>query len=127
MRYNIRMAIIVMLGWWYGRGWLWVLRSIGTNLSRISQIFAVKVLLKTWFAPWKQIYTPSNFRNFFQIAIDNSISRLIGGIVRTAMLLCALVLAILAVVFGVILAILWPLLPVSIVLLPVLALGGDSL
>lgn len=121
------MAILVMLGWWYGRGWLWVLKSIPANLSRISQIFAVNVLLKTWWAPWKQIYTPSNFRNFFQIAIDNSISRLIGGIVRTLMLFCAFVLAIFAILFGVVAALLWPLLPMSIVLLPVLAVGGDSL
>jgi hypothetical protein len=126
MRYNIHMAILIMLGWWYGRGWLWVIHSIGTNLQRLGRIFAVNVLLKTWFSPWKQIYSPSTFRTFFISLIDNAVSRVIGSFVRGTMLFCAGILAVLVVLFGLMAALLWPLLPLAVIVLPILALTGTG-
>lgn len=121
------MAIVILLGWWYGQGWLWVIRSIGTNLSRISRIFAVSVLLRTWFAPWKQIYSPSSFRYFFRNLVDNTVSRVIGGFVRGTMLLCALLLAVCVGVIGLIAVVLWPMLPLMVIVLPLLSVNGVTL
>lgn len=121
------MAILLMLGWWYGQGWLWVLKGISNRLDDISRIFAVNILLKTWFSPWKQIYSPSTFLTFFRSLVDNAVSRVIGGIVRTSVLLCAGVLAVLTITVGLLLAIIWPLLPAAIVILPVLTVTGVTL
>jgi hypothetical protein len=118
------MAIVVMLGWWYSQGWLWVIQQIGKHLSAISHIFAVRVLLRTWLSPWKQIYSPTTFRNFFQSMIDNAVSRFIGTLVRTTMLFCAFVLAAVVVALGAAFLVIWPFIPLGIIILPILTLKG---
>lgn len=118
------MALFSMLGWWYSRGWAWSIDRIGQEIQRIGRIFAVGILLKTWFAPWKQITTVSTFQNFFQSMIDNLISRLIGFFIRTFMLIVASLWASFILVSGMILVLLWPLIPFAIIILPILYLRG---
>lgn len=122
--YNTLMAIIVMLSWWYSQGWLWVINITINRLKTVSRVFAVKVLLKTWFSPWKQIYQQANFRNFLRIAVDNGVSRFIGGIIRTVILLWALILSLVIILVGIISLIIWPMLPLMTFILPVIALKG---
>lgn len=117
------MAITYMLGWWYGQGWSWLLKIIQDNLKTVGETFSVPILLKTWFSPWKQIQTQSSFRNFFQAAIDNLVSRLIGAVVRTFMLLAALFLTFGLVAGGFVLMIVWPVFPLLIFLLPIASLA----
>jgi hypothetical protein len=121
------MAIVVMLGWWYGQGWLWAIQGIGRRLGHIGSVFAVRVLIRTWFSPWKQITSPSSFRNFFQAAVDNTISRVIGGFVRTIMLVIALLWAIFVIASGFVFIIVWPFLPFSVFILPLLMASGVTL
>ena len=121
------MFIVELLGWWYGRGWLWSLQQINTRLQRIGRVFAVRMLLKTLFSPWKQITSPSSFHNFFQAAADNAVSRIIGFIVRSTMLFIALLWSIITIVSGVVFVLIWPLIPLSVILLPALALSGVTL
>lgn len=118
------MAILLMLGWWYGRGWLWILNVTQQRLQTIGRIFAVTVLLRTWFSPWKQIYREATFRNFLSIAVDNAVSRAIGSVVRGTILLWALVLSTGVVIIGIGSFIIWPFLPLMIVILPLLTFAG---
>lgn len=112
------MAIMYLLTWWYGRGWAWLLRGTEARLNAVNQTFSVGILLRTLFAPWKQIQTPGTFRNFFQSMLDNFISRAVGATVRVGMLLMAGV-STLGLVIGCLAAILlWPLLPLLIIGLP---------
>jgi hypothetical protein len=113
------MAIAYMLGWWYGQGWSWLLKIIRKNLGVVSETFSVLILLKTWFSPWKQIQTVSTFRNFFQAAIDNLVSRFIGAVIRTFMLLAAFVLTFVLIAGGLALLIIWPVFPALIFILPI--------
>lgn len=116
-----------MLGWWYSRGWAWLIKDTREHLSIIGSIFAVKVLLKTWFSPWKQISTPQTFRNFFQAAIDNLVSRLVGAIVRTAMLFTALLCTVGVLLFGFLRVLVWAFIPPSVLILPLMSiLGGGN-
>lgn len=117
--------MFILLTWWYGQGWLWALEQVKLQLQGIGKIFAVKVLIQTWFAPWKQITSQANFSNFFQAMIDNLVSRFIGGFVRTIMLFVALLWALVTLIFGTIFIVIWPLLPLSIVILPILAFAGS--
>ena len=116
------MAIAYMLGWWYGQGWGWLLKNVETGLKRVEETFSVPILLKTWFSPWKQIQTPASLHHFFQSLIDNSISRIIGAIIRTFVLLAALILLLVIVLGGLAMLILWPFFPLLIFILPVMAL-----
>lgn len=118
------MAILYMLGWWYSRGWGWMLNSFAARLRNVEQTFSVPILLKTWFSPWKQIQTVSTFSNFFQSLVDNSISRLIGALLRTAMLLTALILSLLIIGASLLALIVWPILPFSVFILLVMAVLG---
>lgn len=116
-----------MLGWWYSRGWLWNLQLTKNRLHAIAHTFAVSILLKTWFAPWKQIYSPSTFQTFFRDAIDNAVSRCIGAVVRGTILFWAGVLSLLVLLVGLVSLVVWPLLPLCIFILPILALAGVTL
>lgn len=121
------MAIAYLLGWWYGRGWFWLLACIKDQFVAINENFSVSILIRTWFAPWKQIQSPASFQNFLQSAIDNLISRFIGATVRTGMLLTAFVLHSLLSVGGVVALIAWPLLPLLVIALPTAWLGRVEL
>lgn len=126
MGYNDCMAIILMLGWWYGHGWVWILRKMHDRLQAIGQIFAVRVLLRTLFSPWKQIYSPTTFSNFLRNAVDNAVSRGIGTVVRGTILFWAFILSLVVLLIGALSLLIWPLLPLLTILLPVLAIKGVS-
>lgn len=121
------MFVVVLLSWWYSQGWLWALQRIGVRLRHIGDVFAVKVLIRTWFSPWKQITSPSSFQNFFQAAADNAVSRIIGALVRSTMLFLALLWALFTIITGVIYVIIWPMIPLSLIIFPILAISGVAL
>ncbi|HEX5797166.1 MAG TPA: hypothetical protein VFX86_02125 [Candidatus Saccharimonadales bacterium] len=112
-----------MLGWWYSQGWVWVLKVIADNLKAVEENFSVPILLRTWFSPWKQIQTPPSFHQFFQAAIDNFVSRFIGAVIRTFVLLTALVLAFCILFLGLVGILLWPLIPFLVPALPIIAVA----
>lgn len=119
------MALLVMLGWWYTQGWLWIIDITRHRLQAISRTFAVGVLVQTWFAPWKQIQTRSNsFQNFFPNLIDNTVSRVIGSVVRGTILVWAFFLSIVVLFVGVMSLIAWPFIPILTIILPIFTLSG---
>ena len=113
-----------MLGWWYSRGWLWILQSTRSQLQAIGQAFAVKILIQTWFSPWKQVYSPSTFQTFIRDAVDNAVSRGVGAVVRGSILFCALILSVLVLAVGLVCLVMWPFLPLLVIILPGLAISG---
>lgn len=115
-----------MLGWWYSQGWLQNLQTIERRLKTVANVFAVKVLLRTWFSPWKQIYTQSTFTTFFKILLDNTISRCIGAIVRGSILFAALLISIGIITIGLLSLIVWPFIPLLIIVFPLLAASGKT-
>jgi len=116
-----------MLGWWYSAGWQWLISRFIGNLRAVGEIFSVGILLKTWFAPWKQIQSPSSFQNFLRNAVDNLISRFIGATVRTGMLFAAFFLTVITIVLGIIAVVVWPIVPLLVVALPFLAVTKAGL
>jgi len=121
--YNIYMFVLLLLSWWYSRGWAWVVERILGRFKVINEVFSVGILLRTLFAPWKQIQTAKTFQNFFQSTLDNFISRMIGAVVRIGMLLTAMVLSLLILTLGLALVIVWPMIPLLIIVLPLISLG----
>lgn len=116
-----------MLTWWYSHGWFANVVTIEKRLQTIGRVFAIKVLLRTWFSPWKQVYTRSTFATFFRDLVDNTVSRVIGAFVRTAILFAALIISIGVIALGIISFIIWPFIPLFIVIFPILAASGKDL
>jgi hypothetical protein len=85
--------------------------------------FSVPILLRTLFAPWRRITTPpgGSLQQKFRALIDNALSRVIGLIVRLLAIVAAGALLTVYAVFGGLLLVLWPAIPL---LGPALIVGG---
>lgn len=114
------------LSWWYGAGWRALQHNVKVRLRRTMATFSVQTLTRTLFAPWKRIITTpgAGIEAKMRAIGDNMVSRAVGFTIRIMMLFVAL-LAILAVsIGGVIQIILWPLVPVLIVVCLVKGIVG---
>lgn len=109
------MLLFNMLGWWYSRGWAWVFKyMLITRTQRILAFFSVVDLLKTLFAPFRQDVidtknAPLGYK--LQALGGNIISRFLGFLVRSLLILIGLVLSVLNGAIGIAIVIIWPLLP----------------
>lgn len=109
--------------WWYSAGWgyAWQ-RSVVQRLEWCESTFSMGALFRTWFAPFKQTYAggvKGSIGEHFRAAIDSLVSRVIGFIVRSFLLLAGLVCSLLVLLSGLIFMLAWAFIP----LLPVIALG----
>lgn len=77
--------------------------------------FSAPVLLKTFFAPWKKYnwqYSKNfDIKQFFQTLISNIFSRLIGVLLRTALLIIGILFQLLVIVTGFVILVAWIFMP----------------
>lgn len=108
------MVIMSYLRWWYGAGWRDAARRIPARIHSIYLSFSVPILLGTMFAPWRRIITPGggSLGQRGRALVDNLVSRVVGFIVRLLALISAGLLIALIGIGGVLLVVLWPLLPI---------------
>lgn len=121
------MLAIALMQWWYFKGWLEAgKRGLGMARS-VLQSFSVPILARTLFAPWKQIVALSQPNETVQMklrkVLDNLVSRVVGFMVRSLTLIAAMILALAALITGLAIIIIWPLLPLSVLLLIAKGLG----
>lgn len=113
---------MLLLRWWYGPGWVYAFQAISTRTSRVLNEFSVTLLLRTLFEPWKQItlYSGQNasLDTKFHVLVDNIFSRLFGLVIRLGTIIAAFFVTAFVGVFGVVIAVSWPLIP----LLPIVFL-----
>ena len=124
------MVMFNLLSWWYSAGWADFLHLSGATLANLMDFFSIDLLFKTLFSPFRQISAGSaksaSLDVKFRMFIDRLVSRFIGAIVRTfviiAGILCIGVVAIINLAF----IILWPalpLLPVAGIILTILGVA----
>lgn len=108
------MFIVGLFGWWYGPGWRGCVGRALERLATTADFFSISLLLRTLFSPFRQISAGSvrgplgvQLRAFF----DRLISRLIGAMVRTAMIIAGCVVLAVQVIFGSLVGVGWLLLP----------------
>jgi len=108
--------IFEMLRWWYVTGWMQAARRIGEWTSSVERMFSLSLLLRTLFAPWRRIITPGGRGLDAKVhaALDNLVSRAVGFVIRIFVILAAGISMLTALVLGVFMAIIWPVLPVAI-------------
>jgi hypothetical protein len=112
------MLFLEFFKWWYGAGWAQAAKG-GVNLvKKVELSFSISVLLRTLFAPWKMIVTPSgrSLDEKMRAFVDNLVSRTIGFFVRIFSLIAAIILTAGAAFVGLTIAFFWPLIPLIIVL-----------
>jgi len=112
--------------WWYGSGWLEAWRGVPGSTKRIGQEFSIPLLLKNLFAPWKQIISipGRSIDEKFRAAIDNLVSRTIGFFVRFLTLITATVVIGLSAAISLVIALVWPLVPVGVIYFLIRAVVG---
>lgn len=110
------MIFLELFRWWYGPGWLLMLRKITDRPQKISRVFAIGTLLGTLFSPWKRIMTTGakSIDDKMRAFVDNLVSRTVGFVVRSTVLFTAAILLAGSLIAGVLIAIIWPLVPVLI-------------
>lgn len=115
------MFIVGMFSWWYGAGWKRCALLVRDKLSGLYDYFSLGLLLKTLFAPFRQI-SAGKVRGSLEVQarawFDRLISRLVGACVRSIVLLVGVVVLTMRALIGMVQIVMWPLVPV----LPVVAI-----
>lgn len=122
--YNMVMIFLELFRWWYGPGWALMFNRISERFNKLAAIFAIPTLLKTLFAPWKRIMTTGakSLDDKMKALLDNLVSRVVGFTVRSIVLWTAFFMLSGSLVYGVLLALIWPLVPPLIVFFFILGL-----
>ncbi len=105
--------------WHYTRAW----REIGgvwrNYLWFVVHFFSIPQLMRSWFAPFKRVTEGRgntwNFEDLAGFVVINILSRVIGAIVRTVLILIGLVALLVTFCVGMLIYITWILLPVIII------------
>lgn len=93
----------------------------------LAEAFSLSALVKTWFSPFKQTYNggPKGSIDLkFHAAVDNFVSRIIGGLSRTVLIFTSLLGMAIVFLFGIVMIILWPFIPLLPVIAVLLTIGG---
>jgi hypothetical protein len=120
------MIFVEMLRWWYSTGWTGAARRIGDWTRAVERMFSLSLLLQTIFSPWRRIISVAGkgLDAKVQAALDNLISRVIGSVIRIFVIIAACVSMLGALVFGVVMFVIWPLLPPLTVIFLVKGITG---
>ena len=118
--------IFEMLRWWYATGWIQAFQRIRDWTLAVEHMFSLTLLVKTLFAPWKRIVAAPGRGLDAKIhaALDNFVSRCIGFVIRVFVIVAAAVGMIMAFMASTVMAVLWPLLPVLLVICTVKGITG---
>jgi hypothetical protein len=111
------MFILGILSWWYGAGWRQRVTMLREKIASTMDYFSIDLLAKTLFSPFRQISAGKvqgplgvQMRAF----ADRIISRVIGGMIRSFMIIIGIAAILLYSIIGGVFVILWaavPLLP----------------
>lgn len=116
-----------MLSWWYTTGWKLRALRLREKVASTMDYFSIDLLLRTLFSPFRQISAgqvdgPLNvkMRAFF----DRLISRMIGAMVRTFMIIIGVVGIFLHILMGSVTLLVWAFIPLAPVIGFVLFISG---
>ena len=114
--------------WWYSAGWAYAWRrAVVQRLAWCESTFSMGALVRSWFAPFKQTYTggvKGSIGMHFRAAIDSLISRVIGFMVRSVLLLAGAVCSVFVFITGLMFMLVWAFIPALPLVSLVLIVGG---
>ena len=109
---------ILFFSWWYGEAYARLFKYIRAFYIYVTDLFSVKICLKTLFSVWKRdaiSYQGLSLKQIFQVWTLNLASRFVGFLIKSITLISYLVAIVILSVISIILIILWPLYPALIV------------
>lgn len=108
------MLFIALFSWWYTAGWTQLGARALNRIASVLDFFSVGLLLKSLFAPFRQISVGS-VQGSLSVKLrawgDKQISRAIGAMVRLTVILFGLLAMLMMCIVSVGLLLLWPLVP----------------
>lgn len=108
------MFIVGLFSWWYGAGWVRCISAVRGGLASIYDYFSLDLLLRTLFSPFRQISAGSVRGPIgvqLRAMLDNLISRVIGAVVRTLVIIIGTITLLVSCLLGLLRIIAWPLIP----------------
>jgi hypothetical protein len=120
------MLIVALFSWWYTVGWAQLGKRAGMRIVGMLDFFSVGLLLKSLFAPFRQISVgrvQGSLSTQLHAWGDRQISRGIGAMVRLGVIVFGLLATVLMVIVSVALLVLWPFVPFVPVVVTVIVLG----
>ncbi|HET9412114.1 MAG TPA: hypothetical protein VFO38_04665 [Candidatus Saccharimonadales bacterium] len=109
------MILATFFSWWYGVGWLSLGRKVSGRVVGVLRFFSVGQLATSLFAPFRQI-SAGRVQGPLGVQLrawgDRQFSRVIGAIVRLMLIACGLAGALFYSITGLIMLVLWPVMPV---------------
>jgi len=120
------MLILSFFSWWYAAGWGQLGRRALTRIAGVLEFFSVGLLLKSLFAPFRQISVgkvQGSLDRKMRAWADLQISRAIGAMVRLVVIMFGLLAMVMMVIVSVALLILWPLVPFVPIIVTVIVVG----
>lgn len=121
------MFIVGMFTWWYSGGWLQCVLSVRDRLLSTYDYFSIDLLIKTLFAPFRQI-SAGKVRGPIGVQLralfDQLISRVIGGVVRSAVIVIGSLTLCIVALLGAFRIVIWPLIPLLPIVGVVFAMTG---
>lgn len=119
-----------MISWWYTKGIQLKFKLILSRAASMVDLFSIRLLVATWLSPYKQISASrsmsSNFVDQFKNMIDQLISRSIGAVIRTFMIIIGSAVVVVQFVVGILLLSFWLILPILPIVLLILAVTGKN-
>ena len=116
------------LTWWYGKGLAWRAEKILDGIERSIDTFSLGLLIKTWFAPFRQIDALGVSNASVEVRIkkffDKLFSRFIGAFLRTIIMVIGVFYISFRAIWGVIMLILWLISPILPIILVVIFITG---
>lgn len=117
------MLLVDLISWWYFRGWGIYFADLKRKLSDTVDTFSIGEMFLTLFKPYKQIAASSAGTGGSEV-VDKLISRLVGFFARLTIIIAGTAALILEAVFGLLLAVIWPVAPVLPIIGVVLMIVG---
>jgi len=124
------MLVTGLISWWYLDGFKLFAKILATKLGDTADLFSIGSLLKTLFAPYRQIAaneTGESIDDKFFALIDRLVSRFVGGFARLGIVIAGIIAIILQLIVSIISLIVWPLLPLLPIGLVMLTVMGVTL
>ncbi len=112
------MLMLDFVTWWYSRGWAYFARTLVDKLRNMVDFFSISLLLRTFFAPFRQISTVEEDPNggpmhYLNVFLDKLLSRTIGAVVRLLILIFGTIVIIVEAICSLALVIVWPAFPLA--------------
>ena len=119
-----------LISWWYFDGYKLFASKLWTKLGDTVDLFSIGSLLKTLFAPYRQIAanaTGQSIDDKILAFIDRLVSRMVGGVARLGIVIVGAVTILIQAIGSMIGLLLWPLLPFLPILFIMLFAMGVTL